>query len=108
VVSNKNTDGIRYLFPSLQQNDYTNMNIPLLEIYLLDSKKQSDIENLKTNTKNQFWLFGKYQFGETLKSVEYTILLYFLEVLRCKKRPLYYQKTSGYYRISSRNTMVRW
>jgi hypothetical protein len=30
-----NTGGIRYLYPSLQQDDYNNLNIPLQEIYLL-------------------------------------------------------------------------
>jgi hypothetical protein len=36
MVSIKNTGGIRYLYPSLQQDDYNNLNIPpSQEIYLL-------------------------------------------------------------------------
>jgi hypothetical protein len=50
MVSNKNTGGIRYLYPSLQ-DDYNNLNIPFTEICLLVLKKHSDIENLKINTK---------------------------------------------------------
>jgi hypothetical protein len=68
MVSNKNTGGIRYLYPSLQQDDYNNLNIPSQEIYLLVLKKHSDIENLKINTKKSILGYlGKYQFGNDSK-----------------------------------------
>jgi hypothetical protein len=51
----KNT-GIRYLYPSLQQDDYNNLNILSQEICLLVLKKHSDIENLKINTKRSILL----------------------------------------------------
>jgi hypothetical protein len=52
----KNTGGIRYLYPSLQQDDYNNLNIPFTGNFLLVLKKHSDIENLKINTKRSILL----------------------------------------------------
>jgi hypothetical protein len=53
----KNTGGIRYLYPSLQQDDYNNLNIPSQEICLLVLKKLGYRES-ENKYKNQFsWLF---------------------------------------------------
>jgi hypothetical protein len=54
MVSNKNTGGIRYLYPSLQQDDYNNLNIPFTGNLFIGFKKHSDIENLKINKTVNF------------------------------------------------------
>jgi hypothetical protein len=80
VVSNKNTDGIRYLFPSLTQrlHQYEYSFTGNLFIGFKEAIGYRESEN--KYKKSILGYLGKYQFGnETLKSVEYTILLYFLE-----------------------------
>ena len=68
----KNTDGIRYLFPSLEEDDYTNLNIPFTGNLFIGFKeaiafKESEGKYKKINSLGDM---GKYQFGkETLKSV---------------------------------------
>ena len=68
----KNTDGIRYLFPSLQQDDYTNMNIPFTGNLFIGFKEAIGYRESENKYKkiNSLGYLGKYQFGnETLKSV---------------------------------------
>ena len=68
----KNTDGIRYLFPSLQQDDYTNMNIPFTGNLFIGFKEAIGYRESENKYKkiNSLGYMGKYQFGsETLKSV---------------------------------------
>ena len=68
----KNTDGIRYLFPSLQQDDYTNMNIPFTGNLFIGFKEAIGYRESENKYKkiNTLGYLGKYQFGnETLKSV---------------------------------------
>jgi hypothetical protein len=68
----KNTDGIRYLFPSIQEDDYTKLNIPFtgnLFIGFKEALGYRESEN-KYKTVNSLGYLGKYQFGNaTLKSV---------------------------------------
>jgi hypothetical protein len=68
----KNTDGIQYLFPSLQQDDYTNMNIPFTGNLFIGFKEAIGYRESENKYKkiNSLGYLGKYQFGnETLKSV---------------------------------------
>jgi hypothetical protein len=67
----KNTGGIRYLYPSLQQDDYNNLNIPFTGNLFIGFKALGyrESEN-KYKTVNSLGYLGKYQFGNaTLKSV---------------------------------------
>jgi hypothetical protein len=63
---------IRYLFPP-QTGEFTNMNVVFSGIYLICFKVLTDIENRKQIRKS-IPVKGNAGQGETLKSVEYTIL----------------------------------
>ncbi|PKH66170.1 peptidoglycan-binding protein LysM [Flavobacterium sp. ALD4] len=68
----KNTDGIRYLFPSIQQEDYTNLNIPFTGNLFIGFKEALGYRESENKYKkiNSLGYLGKYQFGNsTLKSV---------------------------------------
>lgn len=68
----KNTDGIRYLFPSLEEDDYTNLNIPFTGNLFIGFKEAIGFKESEGKYKkiNSLGYMGKYQFGEeTLKSV---------------------------------------
>lgn len=68
----KNTDGIRYLFPSIEQEDYTSMNIPFTGNLFIGFKEAIGYRESENKYKkiNSLGYMGKYQFGnETLKSV---------------------------------------
>jgi hypothetical protein len=65
-------DGTHYLFPSQEQEDYTNLNIPFTGNFFIGFKeaiafKESQGEYRKINSLGYL---GKYQFGtETLKTI---------------------------------------
>ncbi|WP_414000396.1 peptidoglycan-binding protein LysM [Flavobacterium sp. W1B] len=68
----KNTDGIQYLFPSLEADDYTNLNIPFTGNLFIAFKEAVGFRESEGKYKmvNSLGYLGKYQFGnETLKSV---------------------------------------
>jgi hypothetical protein len=68
----KNTDGIRYLFPSMQQEDYTNLNIPFTGNLFIGFKEALGYKESENKYKkiNSLGYLGKYQFGNsTLKSI---------------------------------------
>lgn len=68
----KNTDGVRYLYPSLEQEDYTNLNIPFTGNLFIGFKEALAFKESegKYKTINSLGYMGKYQFGtETLRSV---------------------------------------
>jgi len=68
----KNTDGNRYMFPSLEPENYTSLNIPYTGNLFIGFKEAigyRESEN-KYRKVNSLGYLGKYQFGnETLKSV---------------------------------------
>ena len=65
-------DGTHYLYPSEEENEYTNLNIPFTGNFFIGFKQAigfRESEN-KYKTVNSLGYLGKYQFGiETLKSV---------------------------------------
>lgn len=68
----KNNDGVQYLFPSLEKEEYTSLNIPFTGNLFIGFKEAigyRESEN-KYRKVNSLGYLGKYQFGnETLKSV---------------------------------------
>ncbi len=66
------TEGKKYLLPSLEQKDYTNLNFPYtgnLFIGFKEALGNSESQN-KYKKVNSLGYLGKYQFGnETLKSI---------------------------------------
>lgn len=65
-------DGAPYLFPSEQQNDYTNLNIPFTGNFFIGFKEAIGYRESESKYKkvNSLGYLGKYQFGiETLKTV---------------------------------------
>jgi hypothetical protein len=68
----KNPDGIRYLYPSLEQKNYNNLNIPFTGNLFIGFKEALGFKESQGKYKriNSLGYMGKYQFGtETLKSV---------------------------------------
>jgi hypothetical protein len=68
----KNADGMRYVFPSQDQEDYINMNIPFTGNLFIGFKEALAFRESEGKYKkiNSLGYLGKYQFGvETLKSV---------------------------------------
>jgi hypothetical protein len=68
----KNPDGVRYLYPSLEQEEYTNLNIPFTGNLFIGFKEALAFKESegKYKTINSLGYMGKYQFGtETLRSV---------------------------------------
>jgi hypothetical protein len=68
----KNTDGIRYTFPSLEKEDYTSLNIPFTGNLFVGFKQALGYRESENKYKkvNSLGYLGKYQFGnETLRSV---------------------------------------
>jgi len=65
-------DGTHYLYPSEEESEYTNLNIPFTGNFFIGFKQAigfRESEN-KYKTVNSLGYLGKYQFGiETLKSV---------------------------------------
>jgi hypothetical protein len=52
------------IYPSLQQDDYNNLNIPFTGNLFIGFKKHSDRESEnKYKTVNSLGYLGKYQFG---------------------------------------------
>jgi hypothetical protein len=67
-----NTDGAQYLFPSQQQEDYINLNIPFTGNLFIGFKEAIALKESQGKYRkiNSLGYLGKYQFGtETLKSV---------------------------------------
>jgi hypothetical protein len=68
----KNNDGVQYLFPSLEKEQYTSLNIPFTGNLFIGFKEAigyRESEN-KYRKVNSLGYLGKYQFGNsTLKSV---------------------------------------
>jgi hypothetical protein len=77
LVSNRwfltnETDGTQYLYPSQNQNDYIDLNVPFTGKYFIGYKEA--IASMESEGKykkiNSLGYMGKYQFGiETMKSV---------------------------------------
>jgi hypothetical protein len=57
MVSNKTQDGVRYLYPSLEQEEYTNLNIPFTGNLFIGFKEALAFKESEGNTK-QLILFG--------------------------------------------------
>jgi hypothetical protein len=64
----KNTGGIRYLYPSLQQDDYNNLNTFTGNLFIgfKEALGYRESEN-KYKTVNSLGYLGKYQFGNATK-----------------------------------------
>jgi hypothetical protein len=65
-------DGTHYLYPSEEQSEYTNLNIPFTGNFFIGFKEAIGFRESesKYKTVNSLGYLGKYQFGiETLKSV---------------------------------------
>lgn len=65
-------DGTHYLYPSEEQSEYTNLNIPFTGNFFIGFKEAIGYRESesKYKTVNSLGYLGKYQFGiETLKSV---------------------------------------
>jgi hypothetical protein len=110
MVSNKKYRWIRYLYPSLQQDDYNNLNIPFtgnLFIGFKEALGYRESEN-KYKTVNSLGYLGKYQFGNaTLKSVGIYDSSLFLRSPKMQESVALLSKNKCC-RISLKNTMVRW
>jgi hypothetical protein len=68
----KNTNGTHYLFPSQQQNEYTNNNVPFTGRFFIGFKEAIAFKESQGQYKkiNSLGYLGKYQFGmETLKTI---------------------------------------
>ena len=66
------SDGTHYLYPSQEQNDYTNLNIPFTGNFFIGFKEAIAFKESQGKYKkiNSLGYLGKYQFGtETLKTV---------------------------------------
>lgn len=66
------SDGTAYLFPSLEQNDYPNSNMPFTGKYFIGYKEAIGFKESQGKYKkiNSLGYLGKYQFGAaTLKTV---------------------------------------
>jgi len=67
-----NTDGTPYLFPSQEQNEYTNLSVPFTGKFFIGYKEAIAFKESQGKYKkiNSLGYLGKYQFGtETLKTV---------------------------------------
>jgi hypothetical protein len=65
-------DGTHYLFPSQEQNEYTNLNVPFTGKFFIGYKEAIAFRESQGKYKkiNSLGYLGKYQFGtETLKTV---------------------------------------
>ena len=65
-------DGTHYLYPSEEQEEYTNLNIPYTGNFFIGFKEAIGYRESENKYKkiNSLGYMGKYQFGiETLKSV---------------------------------------
>ncbi|MGO4821508.1 MULTISPECIES: peptidoglycan-binding protein LysM [unclassified Flavobacterium] len=85
----KNTDGKQYLYPSLEQEDYTNLNIPFTGNLFIGFKEALGYKESEGKYKkiNSLGYLGKYQFGvETLKSVGIHDSLLFLRSPKMQER----------------------
>lgn len=86
--ANKN-DELSYLFPSKEQKDYTNLNVPFTGKFFIGFKeavafKESQGKYLKINSLGYM---GKYQFGlETLKTIGINDSLSFLNSPRLQEK----------------------
>jgi hypothetical protein len=68
----KNTDGIQYLYPSQNKENYTDLNIPFTGNLFVGFKQALGFKESKNKYQkiNSLGYLGKYQFGtETLKAV---------------------------------------
>jgi hypothetical protein len=68
----KNNDGTHYLFPSEQQEEYTNLSVPYTGRFFVGYKEAIAFKESQGKYKkiNSLGYLGKYQFGvETLKTV---------------------------------------
>ena len=68
----KNPDGSQYLYPSQEQEDYTNLNIPFTGNLFIGFKEAIGFKESQGKYKkiNTLGYLGKYQFGvETLKTI---------------------------------------
>jgi len=68
----KNVDGVENMFPSLEQGNYTNLNIPFTGNLFIGFKEAIGFRESENKYKkvNSLGYLGKYQFGnETLKSI---------------------------------------
>jgi hypothetical protein len=66
------TDGTHYLFPSQEQNEYTNLSVPFTGKFFIGYKEAIAFRESQGKYKkiNSLGYLGKYQFGtETLKTV---------------------------------------
>jgi hypothetical protein len=87
----KNTDGKQYLYPSLEEEDYTNLNIPFTGNFFIGFKEALGFKESQGKYKkiNSLGYLGKYQFGiETLKSVGVDDSLLFLRSPKIQERAL--------------------
>lgn len=78
----KNPDGTQYLYPSQQQEDYTNLNIPFTGNLFIGFKEAIGFKESQGKYKkiNSLGYLGKYQFGvETLKTIGIKDSLLFLK-----------------------------
>ncbi|OCB78047.1 peptidoglycan-binding protein LysM [Flavobacterium crassostreae] len=85
----KNTDGKQYLYPSLEAEDYTNLNIPFTGNLFIGFKEALGFKESQGKYKkiNSLGYLGKYQFGmETLKSVGIRDSLLFLRSPKVQER----------------------
>lgn len=68
----KNTDGIKYNFPSLEQEEYISLNIPFTGNFFIGFKEAIGYRESENKYKkvNSLGYLGKYQFGsETLRTI---------------------------------------
>lgn len=68
----KSNDGAQYLFPALEQEDYTSLNIPFTGNLFIGFKEAIGYRESENKYKkvNSLGYLGKYQFGnETLRSI---------------------------------------
>ncbi len=85
----KNTDGKRYLYPSQEQENYTNLNIPFTGNFFIGFKEAIALKESEGKYKkiNSLGYLGKYQFGvETLKSIGVHDSLLFLKSPKMQER----------------------
>ncbi|MBU2061646.1 MAG: peptidoglycan-binding protein LysM, partial [Bacteroidetes bacterium] len=85
----KNIDGKQYLYPSLEEESYTNMNIPFTGNLFIGFKEALGFKESQGKYKkiNSLGYLGKYQFGiETLKSVGVRDSLLFLRSPKIQER----------------------
>jgi hypothetical protein len=85
---NKN-DGTHYLYPSLKQNDYSNLTVPFTGKFFIGYKEAIAYRESQGKYKkvNSLGYMGKYQFGvETLKTVGVTNSKQFLNSPRMQEK----------------------